>query len=203
VSALSRGYAQEKPDSTLLDSGTPVRRSAWLTVRSNPEGAEVYDDSTFLGVTPLDSVVTTSGIHVLRSFYPSARFWDCVSACDTVNVASFQTQSCIVQFGGAPTNGMFRYEAQESEQSPILFVVPSNTDRTKSWMGYAAGSTMIISGALSAYFKTSSDNTFDSYVVNRDPTLLSKVRRLDAWAGVSLIITEVSFGVLTYLLLSE
>lgn len=203
----SHGYAQSRADTANAvrknDSATVQQDCGWLSVRSNPVGAEVYDGSTFLGVTPLDSVTARVGMHTLRLFYPSARFWNSLSATDTVSVSYVKAMSKLVQLGTLVGHTILGRQSESTETNPRLFLASLDREDAKAWSEYAAGATMILSGTLSAYLKTNSDNYFDSYVANRDPNLLSKVRRLDQWAGVSLIISELSFGVLTYLLLSD
>ncbi|MBI3788198.1 MAG: PEGA domain-containing protein [Ignavibacteriales bacterium] len=71
------------------------------------------------------------------------------------------------------------------------------------WMTYTSGATMIVSGVLSAYFKDKANHDFDSYSQSNDPALLSSTQRLDRWAAISLVISQISFAVLAYFLLSE
>ena len=207
VSVFAVGYGQTKADTVKFvsktDSGSPSKHGGWISVRSSPEGAEVYDGSLFLGVTPVDSVPAGEGPHVLRLFYPSALFWNSVLSVDTIAVITSQEKNCLVEFGVSAGPRVPRHEGESHNRNPNLFIASSHIEDTNVWEAYASGATMILAGALSAYLKTSSDNYFDTYAANRDPNLLSKVQRLDRWAGVSLFISEISFGVLTYLLLSE
>ena len=71
------------------------------------------------------------------------------------------------------------------------------------WLTYASVSTMIVSGVVSAYLKDRANRKFDQYVATTDPALLSSTRRLDRESAASLIVTQLSFALLTYLLLSE
>ena len=203
----SIGFGQGVVDSTRFvskpDSSAGAKNDGWLSLHSDPEGAEVYDGSKLIGVTPIDSVSVREGNHVLRLFYPTARFWNPVSAIDTVAVIPRQRTTRMVRFGVVAGHGIFKSNTETSEWDPNAVFASRNSTSTREWIRYAAGATMIVSGAISAYLKTNSDNDFNAYVANRDPNLLSRVRRLDTWAGVSLFISEISFGVLTYLLLSE
>lgn len=207
VSVFAVGYGQTKADTVRFvsktDSGSLSEHGGWISVRSNPEGAEVYDGSMFLGATPVDSVSAREGTHVLRLFYPSVRFWNSASSVDTIAVVTSQEKTCLVQFGVSARPRLLKREGESQDRNPSLFIASSHNRENRVWAGYAAGATMILAGTLSAYLKTNSDNYFDTYVANRDPILLSKVQRLDRWAGVSLFISEISFGILTYLLLSE
>jgi hypothetical protein len=207
VSVDSFAHGQGLADSARLDSKSDssaiAGENGWLSVHSDPEGAEVYDGSTLIGVTPIDSLSTGAGAHVLRLFYPNARFWNSVSVIDTLTLVPFQMKTRLVQFGVVAGHGIFRRTLESAEEDPNVFFASSGSENNKASIGYAAGVTMILSGAFSAYLKTNSDNDFDAYIASRDPNLLSRVHRLDTWAGVSLFISEISFGVLTYILLSE
>ena len=84
-------------------------------------------------------------------------------------------------------------------------VLPSDYENgaSKHWLTYTSASTMIASGVLSAYLKDRANGDFDQYLRTNDPALLSSTRRLDRQAAISLVVTQLSFALLTYLLLSE
>jgi len=185
------------------DSTTLAAQDGWISVQSVPEGAEVYDGLAFLGVTPIDSVRALAGTHVLRTFYPSARNWNAVSMSDTEFVVSFHATTCLIRFDLPLESGFLQHNVAKADVGPDLFLGPSTGEHSRAALKLTAGATMILSGALSAYLKTNSDNYFDTYVDNRDPNLLAKVHRLDGWAGASLFLSEISFGVLAYLLFSS
>jgi len=71
------------------------------------------------------------------------------------------------------------------------------------WLTYASGSAMIVSGVVSAYLKDQANRKFDQFLLTRDPALLASTRRLDRGAAASLVVTQISFALLSYLLLSE
>jgi hypothetical protein len=74
---------------------------------------------------------------------------------------------------------------------------------SQNWPLYASGSTMLVSGVLSAYLKDQANREFDRYLQSRNPALLSSTRRLDRAAVIALVVSQLSFAVLSYLLLSE
>ena len=74
---------------------------------------------------------------------------------------------------------------------------------TDHWPTYVSGLTMIVSGVTSAYLKDQANKEFDRYLLSNDPAGLSRTRRFDRGAAVSLVISQISFVVLSYLLLSE
>lgn len=200
-------YGQRAADtawtSARADSSARMGHDGWIAITSNPAGAEVFEDSLYLGITPIDKTMTGEGLHVLKLFYPTVRSWNAQVAIDSVRVHPSGQSNCFVNFGTRSSNGMFKNEIQSHELDQNVFSNSSENNASRHQVGYIAGGTMILSGALSAYLKTNSDNKFSRYVANRDPNLLNKVHELDSWAGASLFITEVSFGVLIYLLLSD
>ena len=68
---------------------------------------------------------------------------------------------------------------------------------------YISAGTTVLAGAAAAYFKIKADNRYSEYQKRGDPGALDRVRRLDRAAGVSLIISEMSFFLLSYLLISR
>jgi len=68
---------------------------------------------------------------------------------------------------------------------------------------YTAAGTMIVSGILAAYLKDSGNRRFDEYLRTNDPSLLQSTRRYDKAAGIAVAITQVSLGLLAYLVLTE
>jgi hypothetical protein len=203
----SLGVGQKVGDSTSSaakrDTSHGSTKDGWLSVHSVPSGAEVYDGSRLIGVTPIDSLSAQVGIHVLRLFYPNVQFWNPVSSVDSFAVQSSRKNILLVRFDTAAGNGIRSGGTSLLENNPSVFLSSWTGGNSKAWVAYTAGATMILSGALSAFLKTNSDNDFEAYVANPDPNLLSRVHRLDTWAGISLFISEISFGVLTYLLLTE
>ena len=84
-------------------------------------------------------------------------------------------------------------------------ILPANYDLsgTDNWVTYTSVSSMIVSGVLSAHFKHQANKDFDAYLLTKDPALLNSTRRLDNWAAVTFVLTQVSFAVLTYVLLFD
>jgi hypothetical protein len=74
---------------------------------------------------------------------------------------------------------------------------------TDHWPTYVSGITMIVSGVTSAILKDQANKEFDKYLLTKDPATLSNTNRLDRGAAISLVVSQISFVVLTYLLLGE
>jgi hypothetical protein len=67
---------------------------------------------------------------------------------------------------------------------------------------FSAGATLL-AGAAAAYFKIKADNSYSDYRLTGDPAALDKVHSLDTASGVSLIVAEISFFLMSYLLFSQ
>jgi hypothetical protein len=158
-----------------------------LRVQSVPEGGNVMYQGNDLGVTPLylTSPVQLRGELVIQKegFVPQSLP---ISGNENVTLAA-RLQSENGKAG-------LRFPEVLSESKAI---------GPNHWLTYASVSTMIVSGVVSAYLKDQANRKFDRYVATRDPALLSSTRRLDREAAASLIVTQLSFALLTYLLLSE
>jgi hypothetical protein len=188
---------------SLGDSLSIPREGGRVSIHSNPQGAEVYEGSRLVGMTPIERLPVTGGTHIFTLFYPSPHSWDAVWKSDTLVVARDQETRSIVDLAVSPKSIMVpeRIPARISDQG--LFLADSKNENGNRWLKYAAGATMIISGVASAYFKDRSNKDFDSYVATGDPSLLSSTHRFDRLAGATLAISQLSFGLLAYLLLSE
>lgn len=86
---------------------------------------------------------------------------------------------------------------------PEVLASSSMSGRENNWVATAAGSAMLVSGVLAAYLKDQANGNFDSYVRTKDPGLLARTNRLDRQSAAALIVSEVSFAILTYLLLFD
>ncbi len=180
-----------------------IRDYGWVSLQSQPQGAEVYLDSAFLGKTPLTRVRVNAGKTVFRFFYPQAGLWGATMNADSVFVQRGIESNLLVDVSGPLLPGPRNELLPITQVNPDLFLSVPGHGNSKMWLGSAAGVTMVISGVLSAYLKNKSDHEFDSYVATGDPTLLNSTQRLDRLAGVSLFVTEISLGVLIYLLLAD
>jgi hypothetical protein len=62
---------------------------------------------------------------------------------------------------------------------------------------------MIVSGVLAAYFKEEANHNYNNYVLTHDPAMINSANRLDKQSSIALVITQISFGMLVFTLLSE
>ncbi len=198
--------AQTRIDSTSdskPDTQVVAENYGWVSLQSNPEGAEVYQDSLFLGKTPVVRYPVREGNRVFRLFYPDTKFWNAEMKADSIVVQARQEMSLSVILNVPSGYGLQGSDVPHNNTNPDLFLATKEKRDSRLWMVYTAGATMILSGVLSAYLKTKSDKDFDSYVATNDPGLFASTQRLDRWSGVSLFVAELSLGTLMYLLLSE
>jgi hypothetical protein len=198
--------AQVKGDSSAVSGQDTVGIAGnfgWVSLHSNPEGAEVYQDTMFLGKTPLVRVRVDEGERAFRLFYPGVGHWRAMTKVDSVTVRRRTEVTSLVDLNGSTPYGPRMEYVPTMQTNPDLFMAAPAHGNSKLWMGYAAGATMVVSGVLSAYLKSKSDKDFDSYIATGDPGLLSSTQRLDRFAGMTLFVTEISLGVLIYLLLAD
>ncbi|HTP12339.1 MAG TPA: PEGA domain-containing protein [Bacteroidota bacterium] len=197
--------AQARSDSSLVTvhDSTASGNVGWVSLQSNPEGAEVYLDTVFLGKTPLSRVMVSAGQGVFRVFYPQAGLWGATMNADTVTIQRGAESTVVIDLQEAPLPGPRRAFVPMTQANPDLFLSTPGQRNSRLWIGSAAGATSVVAGILSAYLKNKSDHEFDTYVATGDPALLNSTQRLDRWAGISLFLSEVGLGVLVYLLLSD
>jgi hypothetical protein len=205
VCSPARG--QDRPESRLAvpsaDSALAAQLNGWISIVTFPEGADVYRGKVFLGKTPLQRLATVEGKQILRLFYPSDVSWNAVAMSETLSVRRGEETKITLNFADSHTLGIVQPELLSPDKIPDLYLNTSDQEQRKLWIGYAAGTAMILSGITAAYLKDQANKDFDSYVQTRDPGALASTQSLDRQAGIALTITEVSLGVLLYLFLSE
>jgi hypothetical protein len=172
------------------------QKSPIVQLRSNPDGAEIFLDSLFIGKTPFD--ITSEGIKLrhLLIVYPSMRQWNKIIKADTIKGDS--SRIYFYDFSQFLTN-----EISESNVFRLSDVNQELQDGRKlnSRIAIGAASVMISSGAIAAYFKNRANEKFDLYQRFRRQEDLDKTNQLDKYSAVSLVLTEISFAVLVYILL--
>lgn len=183
--------ALAKVETVIVASGmhldTMIELGTHVVLTSDPEGGRVLYQGTEMGKTPL----------VFRS--PSR-------VTGEVSVEKEGYLPYRVTLSSVRPGTSFRLQAlPETLAHASPEILPSDYDisGTDNWLTYASASTMIVSGVLSAHFKHQANKDFDAYLLTKDQALLNSTRRLDALAAVTLVLTQVSFAVLTYILLAE
>ena len=226
-----------------------------LSVYSEPTGAEMYLDSSYVGRTPVAESEVLEGMHRIRLFTPSARDWNAIPRFETVRVAEGEQVRKTVELGTSLTVHSIPYGAEVFLNGENLGTTPLyyRTPRTvkaeiilrkqgfepktidasmpagvvtltptddmnggaevefeaapdsefRRWGTYSSAAVMVISGVVAAYYKDRANNRFDSYLSTNDPGALASTERNDRRSAMALVFTQISFGVLSYLLLSE
>lgn len=159
-----------------------------VSLTSVPSGSLVLYEGRQLGVTPFfyKTALELHGDFLLQKegFEP---------AQVTVNGRGY--------FGR--TVRLKRVDGQQERRFLDVLSQNSNGEPADQWMNYVAGSAMIVSGFLAAFYKDHANRDFDNYQESKDPAMLNSVRRFDKLSGISFTITQLSFGVLAYKLLLE
>ncbi|MBM4159871.1 MAG: PEGA domain-containing protein [Ignavibacteria bacterium] len=157
-----------------------------LAIRSVPSGGTVTLQGTELGTTPLffRSPTRLSGELLIQK-------------------EGFEPHR--LQLGRQEDQLLAVTLVQKAGVTPLndFSITDQKAISARTWPLYASGSAMIVSGVLSAYLKDQANREFDRYLQSRDPASLSTTRRLDRAAAISLVVSQVSFAVLSYLLLSD
>ena len=165
--------------SRLYTLQTPMR------VDSRPQGAAVLAQGGLVGTTPLyGKFPARVGALVLAA-----------PGCDTATTTTAALLSL-----QAPLDLRSSTHASSVVRS---LAIDESKERVSDWPAFAAASVMIASGVLAAYFKDQANRNFDAYSTSGDAALLSRTRSQDRISGTALVVTEISFGVLSYLLLSD
>jgi hypothetical protein len=194
-------YAQISADSVgrfpLEDSLlVKFRRVATLTVTTSLPGARVYLDSLFVGVTPSRDIIVKPGNYLLKVLNPHVASWEASSIVRNTSILPGERLELNFQI----PNMALTVPPKANDNAILL----TRADPTSSFTPlYAAVGTGLLSGVASAFLKQKADRVFDDYQQTSDPSLLDNTRRYDRWSGVALMIFELSFAALTYLLLSE
>lgn len=184
--ALSKQQAIE------VEPGKEVRYAfelgSILTLNSRPAGASVFLQDRELGMTPLYYRASNplSGTLLLKKegYEPTA-----------VALAPEYAIPPRIDLKPLSNNG--------ADKMPDVFPADYRNGSSPRWATYAAASTMIISGVLSAYWKNQANSDFDKYSTTKDPALLSSTQHFDNLSGITIAISHLSLALLAYLLLSE
>ena len=158
-----------------------------LAIHTNPPDGNVLYKGKYLGVTPLyvRYAPTLEGNLVIQK-----------SGYDSLRIPSNEIKEGFLRLQLRPAGGPEAILPPGDLRGPDLVA-------TDHWPTYVSGLTMIISGVTSAYFKDQANKEFDRYLLSKNPASLSTTNKLDREAAISLAISQISFVVLSYLLLRE
>lgn len=154
-----------------------------FVLRSIPSGATVRAGDSVLGVTPLEVVHSA----MMPSFLLSSG-----EPPETLTVETTR-------------EGFRAAIARLSRGTPMPDQVQSAItpeSHVRSWPVFSALGAGIVSGVLAAHWKVQANQAADAYRLSRSPQDQDALRRFDARSGIAFAVTQVSLGILTYLLLS-
>ena len=158
----------------------PERHS--YTILSEPSGASVTVHDKTLGVTPL-SVTTDRPMSL-----PIA-----------LSLSHFETLMIDPPLQPVTRARLFPDGISESNR---VFDASHSIRNYSEWI-YGSITTGILAGTISVLAKTRADTYNDKYLSTGNLSQRDKSKTLDVVAASTLLITEVSFGVLSYLLLTQ
>lgn len=152
-----------------------------LSIHSVPSGASVLFDGSELGQTPL--------------FYRST-----AAMRGSVTISKKDYQSVTLPIREMPP--LVRLKP-DGEVLPQLMVEYSSAAPQRTWITISSGAGMVVFGVAAAYFKDRANKQFDRYSLTNDPSYLSSTHRYDRLSLISLIVTQATFAILVYSLLSD
>ncbi len=168
------------PADSIFVLAIPERHT--YTILSEPSEASVTVHDKMLGVTPL-SVTTNRPMSL-----PIA-----------LSLSHFET--LIIDPPLQPVTRARLLPDGTSESNRVLD--GSHSIRNYSGWIYGSITTGVLSGTISVLAKTRADKYNDNYLSTGNLSQRNKSKTLDLLAASTLLITEVSFGVLSYLLLTQ
>jgi hypothetical protein len=154
-----------------------------ISVQSDPFGASVILRDSVIGFTPLVFSTTAK------------------EGSLTLVKQGFEHLHLVFDSSTALLVGNLRNERGVGKVPGSLYLETDDAKST-SWV-ILAGSSAVLAGAASAYFKIQADNLHREYLGNRDAATLARVRNLDTVSAIALGLSQASVGALVYLLLSQ
>ncbi len=178
-------------DTVRLQPGERLVRTYELTPKvslgTTPAGARVFLNDSLVGMTPLVFLRDSTFGHSLLTLRKDG-FKPLIIQLQDSGRGSLHFSLAPEWPGNAPENNMF---AQA--------LVPERS-RTVT---YISGATAVLAGIATAYLKIKADDRQDQYVLTGDPSLQAERVRLDRGAAITYVVTQISFGIFAYFLLSD
>jgi hypothetical protein len=178
-------------DTLIIAAGdTVIRRYSlgmYVRIVTVPSGAVVSAGDSALGITPYvlrSQEVQRFAITVRRDGYADTTL--------SLQQTDQLVRVVLVPRGpsGASSRGQATFLSRENEPAA-------------HWTTYVAAASTIGFGIATAYLKNEANHNYDLYVSTGDPTYHDATNKYDRAAYWTLFLTELSFGVLAYLLLAD
>jgi len=180
-------------DTLLIGAGeTVVRRyvlGSLVHVQTVPSGAVVASADSALGLTPF--VYRSRETQTAKITLRKEGFRD--------TVVILYPKPSVVRILLDPAAETNRATPARSLQDPIS---PPDEGRP-AWSAYVAAASTVGFGIATAYLKQEANRNFDLYLSTDDPRYNDATKRYDRAAVWTLVATELSFGLLAFLLLSD
>jgi hypothetical protein len=163
-------------------------------VMSVPFGADVFLGDSLLGTTPLQ--VSSAALPLSRD---TARSHPLVTirkpGHETAEMSLMDAQRGLLSVE-------LRKTLENVPEAATIFKYEERKGPSRLPL-YISGATTIVSGVAAAYFKTRADDRYALYEATGDPALLRETHRLDTASAISLAVTQLSFILFSYFILSE
>jgi hypothetical protein len=157
-----------------------------VLVITDPSGAVVFAGDSSLGATPMVLTLPAEG-------FPGGL---------TAATPGYERAVLPLPPGqGGITRAVLK-KLWQSEPPEGALVTESNGERSAVRL-YVAGGLTLASGVAAAYFKIKADDRNAQFQASGNPALRDETRRLDTAAALSLVATQIGFGLLTYFLLAD
>ena len=99
----------------------------FVSIETEPAGAEVYLDSVRVGVTPIERLETPEGRHRVQVFYPSAGVWNGFVRTEELRVEAGDEVRLSYEFGSyfsvrsVPAGASVLYDGKQLGVTPLIF----------------------------------------------------------------------------------
>ena len=157
-----------------------------VMIVTNPSGAMLFAGDSAIGSTPTVVAIPTEG---LPSVFSAVK-------------EGYERTIVPLPPGGSGITRAAMTKLWQAE-SPEGSLVKESSGTRSSLKVYAAAGLTLAAGAAAAYFKIKADNRNADYTATGNPLLRDETHRLDTAAAVSLLVTQIGFGFLTYFLLAD
>ncbi|MBI5475279.1 MAG: hypothetical protein HY964_00915 [Ignavibacteriales bacterium] len=174
-------------DTINLSSGVSLKKEIELhrgsAIHTEPFGANLFFNDSLIGTSPfiLPDLKDGSVLKIKRPGYSDTSIF----LSENLSITKILLQPV--------------FKKGEAGHSEYLI----NNGAKSTLPLYISGGTAIAGGVAAAYLKISADRLYNEYRMNQNDETLSKVKRKDTISAVSLIISQVSLVIFSYLLFSQ
>lgn len=172
-------------------------REGIVSVMSNVQGANVYCDSVFLGVTPILNIILPPGKHTFLVIDGTPLQWGARKKELEIQLAAGSPADVRFDF---PADSVGNLHPGATVQSGVLVTPRKIEFHPLLAVGSGVGCICCIA---SAYLKIKADGFFDNYLLTGNRQSLRDTHRYDTMAGVTMALSQIGLAVVAYCLLSE